>query len=93
MLPSYFTPMSNSGNGSIDSYGISGIPKKRFYRVSKVPISCDVAQLKEMVVKVLKCEPNKVEVEDISNKKYNFYRVFKVMTEATYATTIECVNS
>ena len=79
--------------GSSDSNELAGVPKKRYYRISKINNSFDIDAVKKHVKTFVNGETVNIEVEDISNSKYNFYKMYKVTIDSTHAEAMENPNN
>ena len=79
-----------TGSANTDSVNLlSGVPKKRYYRVNKVSNDTDIDGLKNYIISFLKVKSDELVIENITNSKYNFYKMFKVTTDCTHASAME----
>ena len=71
--------------GSGNDMGLTGVPKKRFFKVSKVTLNTSSSVMKDHIVSFLKCGVDDVVVESIERDYSSHFSLFKVTVNSNFA--------
>ena len=75
------------GSGMSDN--LLGVPKKRFYKISKVAHGTNISAIKEHITSFLKCDSSEVVVDIIERAYTSYFSLFKVTVDAKYSVEME----